>query len=504
MKTTHQLLARASFWTEPRTIIALALSVMALAEIIDLTIVAVCLPHMMGALNANLDEISLVLTSYIVAAAVFIPLTGFATGKFGLKRSALVSICLFGCASILCGLATSVTAMVIFRLLQGIGGAFLPALAQGYIADNFQEPQRTKMTTLFTTLAVLGPIIGPILGGGIAENLSWRWIFYINVPICLLAFIIVKTLAQDSIIKPLKTDVSSFIFMALGFGLLEYFIDVGNGENWFETSNLIIIFWAAILAIAFFIWRGLLGTAIVDFRMFKSRNFVICCIAVWWLLVVYLGALNYFPTLLQQGYGFPVDLAGYITVPRGIAASIAGPICLRLAKKIDPRLIMSGSILLIAYGNYILSTLAEIYSLKLIILAAFMQGAGLMGVFLNLVLLAYVGLPKDLNSGATGVFFFFRNMGNSIGSSIAASLIARQEQISWHDLTGQISSQAINYLNWSANLASGAKLPLAALELQRQAFFIANLDLYHYTMLGSLLLLIVPWLLKMPKQDFKG
>ena len=497
--------ASIGFWRQSRTIIALALSLMALAEIIDLTIVAVALPHIMGSLSANIDEISLTITSYIVAAAVFIPLTGFVTAKFGVKRVAIVSALVFGVSSILCGLATTVTQMVIFRLLQGIGGAFMPSLVQGYITNNFEGNERSKMMALFSSCVVLGPIAGPILGGALAENFSWRWIFYVNVPICIIAFMIIQFMMEEVEIKPIKADYISFIFMALGFGCMEYFFDEGNSKGWMDSKVLIIIMLCAILSIIFFIWRGLLGKSIVNFNVFKHKNFVLSCITVFIFMVFMTGSISFFPTMLQQGYGFPVDTAGYITAPRGIAAFIAAPIFMKLGQKFDKRILMIIGILGFIFASFMLSSFSNMHNQSMIFITCLIQGAGMMGFFVNITQLTYTNLPSELNNDASGVYNFFRNIGSSIGTSIASTILSRQQHVSWNDMVGHISKHSAIFQNWGTHLFTSSasfayKTQFAAFELSQQTFFIANLDVYYYAMIGSTCLLIIPFLLDKPSQ----
>ncbi|RTK96902.1 MAG: MFS transporter, partial [Neisseriaceae bacterium] len=247
------------FWFEPRTIVAYAVSLLALAEIVDLTIVGVAVPHIMGSLSANLTEVSTTITSYIVAAAVCIPLTGLFVRKFGMKNVVLVSTLLFGISSVLCGIATSVTEMIIFRIIQGIGGAFLPSIAQSYISQNFTQEEQPKIMTVYSLCVVMGPIIGPIFGGVLAEQLTWRWCFYVNVPLCAAGFALVYFFMPKQKTDNVKIDVTSFLFMALGIGFLEYFIDEGNTNNWFDSFSMIVIFLIAIILIGFFIWRSILG-----------------------------------------------------------------------------------------------------------------------------------------------------------------------------------------------------------------------------------------------------
>lgn len=493
-----------SFWTQKRTIISLALSMLALAEIIDLTIVAVALPDIMGALNANINEISLTITTYIVAAAIFIPLTGFVTAKFGIKQVALASALLFGISSILCGIATSVNEMVVFRLLQGIGGAFLPSLAQAYIAQEFQDDDRNKMTAIFSSCVVLGPIIGPIMGGAITEYMSWRWIFYVNVPICAISFFAIQALMDNSRPHQIKADYTSFMFMAIGFGCLEYFLDEGNTLNWFDSPTLIIVFALAILFIIFFIWRGLLGKSVVDFQIFKYRNYVLSCIAVFIFMIIMVGNLTFFPTLLQQGYGFPVDSAGYIAAPRGVASFIAAPIFMRLAKNIDPRKLMFVGILIFAIASYQLCEFSAVHSNRQIILAVMLQGFGMMGVFINLFQLTYTNMPPELFSAAAGVFNFFRNIGSSIGTSIASTILSQQNQVAWNDQVSHINNFNPNYQRFTHLFHNTNEAILNIISLvKQQAFLVANLDVFYYSMIGVILLVWIPFTLDKPENNNK-
>lgn len=501
-----------NFWLEKRTIIALALSMLALAEIIDLTIVAVALPDIMGALGANFNEISLTITSYIVAAAIFIPLTGVVTAKFGMKKIILISAVLFGVSSILCGIATSVTEMVIFRLFQGIGGAFLPSLSQGYIMTKFKDEELNKMMTVYSLCVVLGPIIGPIMGGAISEHLSWQWIFYVNVPLCILAFLLIFFLMPNDEAKPSKIDLISFFYMAVGIGFLEYFIDEGNQNNWLEAHESIIFIAIAIIGLSFFIWRGINGKSVVNFSIFKYKNYVLSCFAVFTFMAIITSTLSYFPTLLQQGYGFPVDTAGYITTPRGIAAFVAAPIFMYLSKKIDSRMLLVAALILFVISTYGMSSFSVVHNNVLIITTAVIQGMALIGFFILLIPLSYVNMPENLNNDASGLFNFFRNFGSSVGTSIGATIISQQGQVSWHDMVKFISKHNLQYHNFVSklpivpHLAAQYAPQIAALQIKQQAFLISNLDIFVYAMYGVVLLIWVPFALhklKKPTPGFK-
>ena len=507
---TQMLNKNSSFWFQKNTIIAIALSILALTEIIDLTIVAVALPDIMGSLGATINEISLTITSYIVAAAIFIPLTGIVTTKFGNKKIILLSTLIFGISSICCGLSTTVTQMVIFRLFQGIGGAFLPSLSQSYIMTNFKDEAQNKMMTFYSLCVVLGPIIGPIMGGVISENLSWQWIFYVNVPLCILGFLIIYILMpEDKHNKHIKADFISFIYMALGIGCLEYFIDEGNQNSWLESKQLVIILSIAIIFLIFFFTRAFISKkSVINFQIFKYRNYSLSCLAMFIFMVILTGMLSFFPTLLQQSYGFPVDLAGYITAPRGLAAFIAAPIFMNLSKKIDSRILLFISLILFALGSYLATGFSINHNNTLIIITSMIQGFALIGFFILLIPMSYVKLPHIFNSDASGVFNFFRNFGSSVGTSVASTILSRQSQVSWNDMAGHISRQSYAYMHY-ANLLHLNQLDkkilfLSSLEISKQAFIISNLDLFFYAMCGVFVLIWIPMLLNKLDKPING
>jgi DHA2 family multidrug resistance protein len=493
---------RKSIWFETRTIVALALSMLALAEIVDLTIVAVALPNLMGSLGANINQISLTLTSYIVAAAVFIPLTGFVTKKYGVKKVSLISALIFGIASILCGLSNTLTEMVIFRTIQGIGGAFLPALAQGYIVDNYTVEERPKIMMVYSLCVVMGPIAGPLFGGFIVESLSWRWIFYVNVPLCIIAGIILYLFMQESKKEHINTDYISFIFLALGVGCLEFFLDEGNQNNWFESKEIVIVFAIGILATIFFIWRGILGKSVVNFAIFESRTFNISSFLIFSFMICAVMSLAYYPTLLQQGYNYSVSIAGVTTSPRGVFAFFAAPIFINLARKFDPR-----KILFIAMFIYMLACYTTIHygvniNKTLILTSLSLQGFGLSGTFIVAIQIAFSDTPNILSNDASGVFNFFRNIGNSVGTSIAATVLSRQQQTVWSDLSTNIKlyNNQFNHFTYSfANYPLSLKLNLSVLLIKLQAFVLANINLFYLSFIGMLCIMWIPFILKKPK-----
>lgn len=481
-----------NFWLEHRTIVTYALSLLSLAEIVDLTIVSIAVPHIMGSLNANLSEVSLTMTSYIVAAAVCIPLTGLVTKKFGMKRITLISSVVFGVSSILCGLSTTLTQMIIFRTIQGIGGAFLPAITQAYIAQNFTQAEQPKIMTIYSLCVVMGPIIGPALGGMLVENLTWRWVFYVNVPICIAGFMLILIYMKKDILTKINIDYISFAFMALGVACLEYFIDEGNSNNWFDSIEMIIIFTIAVILIIFFLWRGILGKSVIDFRVFKYKNLMLSYIMIFLFSLVVTASMAYFPTMLQQSYSYPVDTAGYVTAPRGIVAFVIAPLLIVLMRKFDARKIIICGLLIFASSCFILASYGPNISITLIIFTVTIQGIGMMSVFVPIMQMVFIEVPENLHNDASGIFNFFRNIASSIGTSLSATIISHQMQISWHDLSSYINPYYISYIRWKElipNVPEQLQAIIIKFKIMQQSILISYLDSFY--IFGFILLGII-------------
>ncbi len=496
-----------SIWTERRTIVAYALSILSLAEIIDLTIVSVAIPDLMGALGANINDISLTMTSYIVVAAIFIPLTGLVTTKYGTRNVALASTVLFGVASVLCGTATGLNQMIIYRLFQGIGGAFLPALAQSYVVGNFTEEEQPKIMTIVTVCIVLGPIIGPIMGGVIIENWNWRWVFYVNVPVCILGFVLVLIFMDEDKTRNVKIDYISFLFMLIGVGCLEYFVDEGNTNQWFESIEMICFFVTAIIFIGFFIWRGKLGFSVINFEIFKISNFVLSCLMMFVFFSMLSGGLSYFSAMLQQVYGMPVDTAGYLQAPRGVAAIIGAPIYLALSKKIDARILMAFAIALTGIILIGTSYMSVEPNIPLILILVMLQGFGMIGVFVLLMSIAYIGVSEKLSGECSGVFNFARNFSMSIGTSIAATLLSTNQQTSWNNLIEHVSDYGRGFHYWAQNLGiihNTEKAQLVAMQISKAALFQAYIDMFYISGLIILAITWMPFVLKRPNPNAKA
>lgn len=498
--SSYRVIKLTHFWFNPKAFVVYAVSLLALAEILDMTIVAVAIPQIMGSIGADLNSIALVTTSYVVSAAICIPLSGLVIKKYGMKNVILISAFTFTITSILCGLATTLPEMILFRIIQGIGGAFLPSVAQAYISQTYSDKEEQKMMSLFSLVVVMGPAIGPVLGGYLTANLSWRWVFYINVPICVTAFVLIFIFMHDQIKKNIQIDYISFVFMMIGIGCLEYFIDEGNKNNWFDSIEMIIILVTSFLALSFFIWRGLLGSSVINLKVFKNLNFNLCCITVFCFSTLITGALAFFPTFLQQLYHYPADVAGRISAPRGLTAIVCAPLIAVIMNKIGSRATMFIGVFVFSLACFILSTFSvQLNQSHILLVTMIMQGFGLVAFFIPIMRICFIGFTSEESNDVAGVFNFFRNFGISVGTSIAATIISYQMQVNYHALGHHISPYANGFSWWSQGLQvipEQIQVAIAQAQIKLQSSMISYLDSYYFFSLGLLLMLWMPLVLK--------
>ncbi len=491
-----------NLWLEPRTILAYAVSLLALAEMIDISIVAVALPQIMGSIGANIEQIAAINTSYIIVVAIFTPMTGIGIKKYGLKNLVIFATIVFGIASVLAGLATTLEQMIFFRIIQGIGGAFFTPITQTYIAENFNEEEKPKIMVLYSICVVLGPVLGPTLGGVLTAHLSWRWCFFVNVPLCAISLFLIILFMKKHKTEKVKIDYASFAFMALGLGFLEYFIDQGSIQNWFDSFDMVVIFSLALLFITFFIWRGLLGKSVINFKLFAYKNFMLTTGVTFMVTLLLVSAIAYSPTMLQTVYGYPVETAAYLTAPCGLSSMLVAPILLKLMKKIDARVIMLFGLLLLSVACLMLSRFSTSLNLTTLIIVTVMEGVAIMALFIPLMEMVFFDLPSHLQEEGSGFFNLVRCLANSIATSLAASVIARQQQVSFHDLTAHISPYVNSFRIWEQNLGllpDTLKVGIAQGLIIQQSYLISFLDLFYLCGIGLLLFIWIVFFLKAPK-----
>lgn len=483
-----------------RVLITYALCALALCEVINLNIVSVALPNLMGALGANIDDISLTMTSYMVSAAIFMPLSGMVINKFGMRRVVLISTLIFSVCTILCGTATNLNQMVIYRTIQGIGGAFFPAVSQAYIINNFTTEERPKMMSVLTTSLVVGPIIGPSFGGFLVQNVNWSWIFYVNLPLLTFAFVVVTLFMPETELIPIKIDYTSFTFLAIGVGCLELFIDQGNTYMWFQSLPMTIIFGIAIVFLFYFFWRAFRGQSVINFAVFKDKNFNLCCI---YLFVFYLVAnafMTYLPDVLQTVWGYQVDSTGYLLVPRGIFAVIFAPLIVKYAPNINSKFFLITSCLACAACTAIFCFINTSPDLVRLFISEILIAYSIIAFISIIYTTAYLKMPKELSNDASGVFNFFRTFAGSVGTSITATLVTIFSQVSWHDMARNINKyrHSLHFLipQVGHRMSPSKLLTISSWEIAKQANLLAFIGVFVIFTFAALALCIVPFFIE--------
>ena len=485
-----------------RWYITLAVMLVTIVEVLDLTIVNVALPNMMGNLNATTEEITWVLTAYIVSSAIVMLLTGFLIARLGQKRLLLINIVGFLICSVLCGLATNLTEIVIFRIFQGIFGASLAPLSQFILTDTFNKADRPKAMAIWGMGIMVAPVLGPTLGGYITELLSWRWIFYINVPICLLAlYFSVRYITESERIKA-KIDWKGLLLMAIGVGGLQLFLDHGNSHDWFESHYIWILFSIVSLALFFFIWRGirLKEKHIINLHLFKERNFRNATLLMTLFSVGMFGILALQPLFLQNLLHYSTLQTGLIMAPRAIASMVGMALSVLLLRFFDPRKITGTGIVLFAIGSYQMGHFTLHTGMFDIITATAWQGLGMGLFFVPLSTISYIYLSRRDTAVATGLFNFGRSLGSSIGVSIFVTLLTRQTQINWHHLGKYINPYNPVLSAWltshQLSLHTPQTLALLAEFIHAQASMISFADCFFASAICYVVMLPLVFLMK--------
>lgn len=423
-----------------RMLITVTVMIAAVIEVLDSTIVNVALPAMMGELGASTDQITWVVTSYIVAAAIIMPMTGFFITRFGQKRLLLLSIFGFLLMSLLCGTAVSMTQMVIFRTLQGVFGAALLPMSQYILQNVYPKEERGKVMAIWGMGIMAGPILGPTLGGLITESMNWRWIFFVNIPVCLIAWLLATQVIDESSRVREKIDWFGFLLIGLGIGALQMMLDRGNTLDWFSSPTITSLAIVAVVALLTYGWRSWHQThPIIDLKTFKDRNFWIGNFVVALFSASIFSVIVLQPIMLHDLMNYPVLTTGWIMAPRGIAAALAMMMVAGLIQRHHPRYFIFVGMIAAFSGTWWMSYFTLATPQWMIITSGFLQGIGIGFFFVPLSTLTFVNLPDSQNAQATGLFNFTRSLGFSIGVSLMSTFITRQTQVNWHAMVGHLN-----------------------------------------------------------------
>jgi DHA2 family multidrug resistance protein len=472
-----------------------------LMQALDTTIANVALPNMQGTLSATQDQISWVLTSYIVAAAIATPATGWLASVMGRRRLLLIAISGFTIASVLCGMATSIGAMVAFRLLQGLFGAALVPLSQSTLLDVYPREKHGAAMALWGMGVMVGPILGPPLGGWLTDSYSWHWVFLINVPIGALALFGVAASLPTDDTRPSRFDWRGFAFLAIGIGALQLFLDRGEQKDWWSSAEIEIE--AALAFLGFYLYLVHWKTrerSFLDLGLFKDRNFLASNVFIFVLGVVLFATMALLPPFLQNLMNYPVVTTGILLAPRGVGTLLAMMLVGRLmARGVDARLLAAVGMLLTAYSLWQMMHFNLEVPEKLIITSGIIQGLGLGLVFVPISTVAYSTLPMAKRTEAAGIFSLIRNIGSSVGISIVMTLLARNTQINHAEIASRLTPYGDNASQVAGAIGANAGNGLAMLnaEVTRQASGIAFLNDFWLMMIMTaaaipLLLLLRP------------
>ncbi len=488
----------------PGRVRAITITVMltTIMQALDMTIANVALPHMQGSMSATLDQISWVLTSYVVAAAICMPLTGILSAKLGRRRLFILSTVAFTVTSMMCGFAQSLEQLVLFRVLQGAFGAFLVPLSQAVLLDTYPTERHGWAMAVWGIGVMVGPILGPSLGGYLTEFYNWRWVFFVNLPFGVLACIgLVFVLQETPVDRSRRFDLLGFVLLTIAIGSLQTMLDRGESLNWFASHEIIIFGIAAAVAMYLFIAHIFTHDhPFIDPLLFKDRNFSIGLLLIFIVGMILLATLALLPPFMQNLLGYPVLDVGNLLVPRGIGTMIAMMTVGRLAGRIDLRYLVMLGFILSAGAMWEMTGFTTDTGSWAIIRTGVFQGLGLGFLFVPLATITFATLPPRFRNDGTSIFSLVRSIGSSIGISIVITYLSRQAQANHEVLARHINpfnpglQQAIE--SGAISVDNVAGLTMLNNQVNEQALMLAYLQDFSLLMTISLCAIPLVWLLR--------
>ncbi len=446
------------------------------------------------------------LTSYIVAAAIATPLTGWISDQIGRKRWFMICIAGFTAASMLCGIATSLSEMVVFRIAQGAFGAGLVPLSQAVLLDINPRERHGQAMAIWGAGLMVGPIAGPTLGGWLTNSFNWRWAFYVNVPVGIVALLGVLVFMPETKLRARRFDLIGFALLSLAVGALQMMLDRGQQLDWFSSTEILLE--SGLVVGAFWMFVVHIATAkapFIELVMLKDRNFSVGLVFIFAIGIVLLATMALLPPMLQNIMGYPVITSGLVLAPRGVGTMISMILVGRLVQRVDARLLILAGLLLIAYSLWEMTTFSPEMGERLIVTNGVIQGLGLGLVFVPLSTLAFATLRPELRTEASSLFSLVRNLGSSIGVSIMATLLAQNTQINHAELAANVSpfNPALDAFALPNGMTVGEGGTAALVYLNKlattQAQMISYLD--DFKMMAFVTLVCIPMLLLLRKRQ---
>jgi DHA2 family multidrug resistance protein len=499
-------------------VIAVVVTLATFMEVLDTSIANVALPHIAGNLSAGRDESTWVLTSYLVSNAIVLPLSGWLSGVFGRKRFYMSCVALFTVSSFLCGLAPSLGVLVVCRILQGAGGGGLQPSEQAILNDTFSLEKRGMAFAVYGLAVVVAPTIGPWLGGWITDNFSWRWIFYINVPVGIISLILTSFLISDppymkkaNIKAGFRIDYIGIGLISLGLGSMQIVLDKGQRDDWL-SSNFIRVFFALMVfgIISGIIWELRQKEPVVDLRMLKDRNFAISTMAMFFLGFVLYASTVLIPQFLQELLGYTAQLAGMALSPGGAVIMCMMPVVGILVSKVDTRFLITFGCIVSASALFLMAGWDLQLDYGHAVRARMLQSFGLAFLFIPINVAAFAYVPREKSNMGTGIINLARNIGASVGIATVTTMLDRRTQFHQARLMEGVNDYSASYHNMLNGLqtklvAAGSTVAQASAQahgmiyntVQRQAVMMAFID--NFKMLGVVFFSIIPVLLLMRK-----
>lgn len=491
-----------------RIVIVAAVVMSAVLEVLDSTIVNVALPHIQSAFGATSDQTTWILTSYIVAAVVVMPLTGYFARRFGRRRLILSAITGFAAFSALCGVSWSLESMVAFRLGQGIFGAFLIPLSQSILFDAFPREKRGQAMAMFGLGVVVAPVLGPTIGALLTDYFSWRMVFYVNLPLAAAALLLLAGELEPDRPEAVRTDWTGLALLALTIGSLQFMLDQGESRDWFDSRLIQVAALVAAGSGALFLTRALrVAGGVVDMRLFSDRNFAGACAAISAFAMALFGSIALLPLFVQGLLGYPMIEAGLLFMPRGLAAGFSMvAVGALLSPRFDPRALAAVGFLLVAAGNFMLGALNLQAGFWDLAWPGVVSGLGMGLVFVPMSTLAFDRIGRDRQDEASGLYGVTRQLGSSIGIALVGAMLVREIAADTATLGANVTVFSEAARAWLApkGLApqSMEGAALLAAEVGRQAAMLAYCAVFD--MLGWVALAALPLLVLMRRPSRRG
>ena len=489
---------------EHRGLITVSIMLATIMQAVDTTIANVALPHIQGSMSATVDQIAWVLTSYIVASAVMTPPTGYLASRFGRKRIFMIAVAGFTISSMLCGAATSLPELVLFRIMQGAFGAGLVPLSQAVLLDSYPRHRHGSAMAIWGLGVMVGPILGPTLGGYITDLYNWRWVFYINLPVGLLALAGLYSFVPETLrSSERKFDVFGFAMLSLSIGALQMMLDRGQGQDWFSSGEIITEAVLGALCLYLFVVHMLTHPRpFIEPGLFRDRNFVMGLIFIFIFGIVLLATMALMPPFLQNLMGYPVMTTGVVLAPRGVGTMVAMLIVGRLIERVDARYLIFVGSLLIAVSMNEMSGFTTQVGIDEIVRTGIIQGLGMGLVFVPLSTVSFATLAPHYRTEATALFSLLRNIGSSIGISLVVGMLGMYTQVNHAMIAAHVTPlnplMQAPFLPPSWSLDDTAGLAAFNSEINRQAATIGYLNDFKFMVYVTLAALPLLPLMRRP------